>query len=179
MPEHSDADPDAVARDDAIVEQLRAGGAPDGYAEAYLADLRDRVDTPVAGSALAAVDGAAGFDDPARNPIAFLPVDDDPAGVTYSRFVGSDGSPDALFETGAHVRAHLSMIATRDDNADTRAEDVQLTYRPQDGGTLIVGYLPDAAPTAPYLDAGYNPDTDHTGHTFERWVPDKSDEVDR
>lgn len=112
------------------------------------------------------------------------------SGLTYSRFVAAAAldpaaageGPDVLADTVAHLRAHLSSIADPDDDEDTHAADVHVELHKQPDGILVVGYLADAQPDAPYLREGYDPDTDHTGHTFTRWVPDGIDDdggVDR
>lgn len=77
-----------------------------------------------------------------------------PHGLRYSRFVAAGGS---IAETEAHVRAHLSSIADSDDDPDTHAADVEISYWEADGGTLIVGFLPGAQATAPYLQPGHDP----------------------
>lgn len=96
-------------------------------------------------------------------PTAMLPTADrheppgeEPPGLTYSRFVPTEAGFAALVDTEEHVRAHLSAVADTDDDPDTRAEDVQIEHRPQGNGTLIVGVLPNAEPTAPYLQPGYD-----------------------
>jgi hypothetical protein len=56
-----------------------------------------------------------------------------------------------------HVRAHLSAVATPDDNPDTYADTVHINQVDQDGGVLVVGEL-DAEPDADYLMPGFYPD---------------------
>lgn len=58
-----------------------------------------------------------------------------------------------------HVRAHLSAVATPDDNPDTHAAAVHIELRDQDGGQLVLGEL-DAEPVADYLRDDYDPETD-------------------
>jgi hypothetical protein len=77
-------------------------------------------------------------------------------GMTYSRFVPASAGADALFETERHVRAHLSAVATTDDDPDTHADQVTVVFHPQPDGTLLVGHL-NATPTAPYLAPGHDP----------------------
>jgi hypothetical protein len=56
-----------------------------------------------------------------------------------------------------HVRAHLSAVATPDDNPDTYADAVHISQVDQDGGVLVVGDL-DREPVADYLRGDFNPD---------------------
>lgn len=97
-------------------------------------------------------------------PTAMLPPADrheppgeEPPGLTYSRFVPFTAGFPALVDTEAHVRAHLSSVADADDDPDTRSEDTRVEHRPQESGTLIVGFLPNAEASAPYLQPGYDP----------------------
>lgn len=58
-----------------------------------------------------------------------------------------------------HVVAHLSAVASADDDPETSAEDVRVTVvaHPNDPTMLrIVGQL-DAEPDAPYLKPDYDP----------------------
>lgn len=85
-----------------------------------------------------------------------IPVMRPDEGLTYSRFVPATVDADALCETERHIRAHLSAIATVDDNPDTHAEQVRVEFHPRTDGTLLTGYLA-AAPVAPYLEPGHDP----------------------
>lgn len=78
-------------------------------------------------------------------------------GLTYSRFVADNAPPGALHQTEAHVRAHLSAVADRDDDPDTRADDVELRHERYEAGVLIVGFLPGGRAQAPYLEPGHDP----------------------
>lgn len=79
--------------------------------------------------------------------------------LVYSRFIADSAPQDAFSETVAHVRAHLSSVATVGDDPDARAPEVRIEYVGQTGGQLVVGRLTGHA-TAPYLEDGYDPDTE-------------------
>lgn len=67
--------------------------------------------------------------------------------------------PAALEQERAHVIAHLSAVASADDDPETNADDVRVTVidHPERADLLrIVGDL-DAQPDAPYLRADFNP----------------------
>jgi len=89
--------------------------------------------------------------------------------LTYSRFVAAGAPDDALTVTEAHVREHLSSVATADDNPTWFAGEVEIEHRDQDDGVLIVGHLDGLVAKAPYLAEDYDPDTSDTGHTFTPW----------
>ena len=75
--------------------------------------------------------------------------------LTYSRW-----SPhDLVAEVESHVRAHLSSVATPDDDPVALASDVWIRREGQGGGVLIVGEL-NAEPVALYLMPGFHPDDD-------------------
>ena len=81
--------------------------------------------------------------------------------MEYSRFVPTSAGELAVIDTVDHVRAHLSSIADSDDDPDTRAEDVEISYDYSNpAGVLVRGYL-DAEPNAPYLMPDFNPDDDN------------------
>ena len=74
--------------------------------------------------------------------------------MRYSRVTPFDQVP-AVTD---HIRAHLSAVATPDDNPTTLAGDVFIDLRDQhDGQVLVVGEL-NAPPDAPYLMPGFYPD---------------------
>jgi hypothetical protein len=78
--------------------------------------------------------------------------------VRYVRDVPT-GDQDAIDAQRAHVVAHLSAIASADDDPQTNADDVQVwaIQHPDDPALVrIVGEL-DAEPDAPYLRPGYDP----------------------
>lgn len=69
------------------------------------------------------------------------------------------GDDAALEVEMAHVIAHLSAVASADDDPETNADDVvvRVIDHPDDPGLLrVVGEL-DAEPDAPYLKPGYDP----------------------
>jgi len=77
--------------------------------------------------------------------------------LIYTRDLAVGYSFAALQAAHAHVRAHLSAVATADDDPATRADDVTVTHETlPDGGVRVVGSL-DAEPDAPYLAPGYEP----------------------
>lgn len=73
--------------------------------------------------------------------------------MRYTRWTPFDQVP----ATVEHVRAHLSAVASPDDNPDTHADDVHIDMRDHDGGVLVFGEL-DADPVADYLRDGFDPD---------------------
>lgn len=79
--------------------------------------------------------------------------------LVYSRFIADTAPRDSFDEVVAHVRAHLSSVATVGDDPDARAPEVRIEYVGQTGGQLIVGRLSGHA-TAPYLDPGFDPDAE-------------------
>lgn len=88
--------------------------------------------------------------------------------LTYSRFVPK-GHPDgALIETGLHVKAHLSSVASPDDDPERFADEVQINYLDREDGWLVTGEL-NRPPRAAYLEEDYDPDDDRTGHAFTPW----------
>lgn len=69
------------------------------------------------------------------------------------------GDDAALAAERAHVIAHLSAVASADDDPDTHADDVRVwNERHPDNPALvrIMGEL-DADPDAPYLQPGHDP----------------------
>lgn len=75
--------------------------------------------------------------------------------LTYSRWAPADAVPDTI----DHVRAHLSSVATPDDNPDTYADNVDITLEKDGDGLRITGVL-DAEADAPYLRADFTPEAD-------------------
>jgi hypothetical protein len=76
--------------------------------------------------------------------------------LRYSRSTTRDTVPAAE----AQVRAHLSAIATEDDNPATHAAEVRIEQADDDNGdVLVIGEL-DAEPNAPYLRPGFTPEQD-------------------
>lgn len=86
--------------------------------------------------------------------------------MEYSRFVALDAIDTGLAETIEHVRAHLSEIATADDNPNTLADEVLLEFRYigkkklADRGILVTGVLKDSQPVAAYFAPSFDPDED-------------------
>ena len=75
--------------------------------------------------------------------------------LTYSRW-----SPvEKAYEVTAHVRAHLSSIATPDDDPDMFAADVDIVVVAEGNGIRITGSL-DREPIAPYLRDDFDPEDD-------------------
>jgi hypothetical protein len=76
--------------------------------------------------------------------------------LTYSR-----RSPlDAVADVEEHVRAHLSAVASPDDDGTVHAAEVRIRHEdPGDDGVLVVGEL-DAEANAPYLRPGFTPEQD-------------------
>ena len=69
-------------------------------------------------------------------------------------------SPDESVDTViAHVRAHLSSIASPEDNPDAFADQVAIVLEDVDGGVLVHGEL-DAEPAADYLRDDWTPEQD-------------------
>lgn len=78
--------------------------------------------------------------------------------MRYVRDVPADDYP-AIDAERAHVIAHLSAVASEDDDPETSADDVQVwVIAHPDEPTLVrvVGEL-DAEPNAPYLRPGFDP----------------------
>ena len=69
------------------------------------------------------------------------------------------GDQDAIDGERAHVIAHLSAVASADDDPETNADDVRvwIERHPDDPAQVrIVGEL-DAEPVAPYLRPDFDP----------------------
>jgi len=73
--------------------------------------------------------------------------------LTYSRWAPADAVPDTI----DHVRAHLSSVATPDDNPDTYTAAVNVTLTQEGDGILVTGTL-DREPVADYLRSDFDPD---------------------
>lgn len=75
--------------------------------------------------------------------------------LTYSRW-----SPQEVAgEVAAHVREHLSSVATVDDDPERYAADVDITAVGNADGILITGAL-DREPVADYLRDDFDPEQD-------------------
>ena len=83
--------------------------------------------------------------------------------MIYTRDLPEDADQSTVDEVIAHVRAHLSAVASADDDPETNADDVTVRTEHREGRIVIIGEL-DAEPDAPYLKPGYDPYED---------VPDK------
>lgn len=90
--------------------------------------------------------------------------------LTYSRWT----PPHALAEVESHVRAHLSSVATEDDDPVALSADVVITRTEQDDGILVTGEL-DAEPVADYLRDGWTPEQDIENNPLS--VPSIEDEL--
>ena len=93
--------------------------------------------------------------------------------MRYRRDVPADDQR-AIDLTVEHVRAHLSSVATEDDDPDTLAEDVtvEVVAHPEgcDDLVSIIGELA-AEPNAPYLRDDYDPDSENRGYSLPAgWV---------
>lgn len=75
--------------------------------------------------------------------------------LTYSRWCPQEAGSD----TAAHVRAHLSSIASPDDDPDQFAEEVDIVAVAHDDGVKITGTL-DREPVADYLRDDFDPEQD-------------------
>ena len=75
--------------------------------------------------------------------------------TTYSRW----STAAAAAETEAHVRAHLSAVASPDDDPDQYAEQVVISRVDQRDGVLITGVLAHD-PVADYLHPAFDPEAD-------------------
>lgn len=75
--------------------------------------------------------------------------------MRYSRW----SPPATVAEVESHVRAHLSSVATPDDDPMRLAGNVVITRVRQDGGVLVIGEL-DAEPVADYLRDDWTPEQD-------------------
>ena len=83
--------------------------------------------------------------------------------MIYTRDLPEDADQAAVDEATAHVRAHLSAVASADDNPDTSADDVLVRTEPRAGRLFIIGEL-NAEPDAPYLRPGFDPEDDVRGN---------------
>lgn len=75
--------------------------------------------------------------------------------LTYSRWTPDEAEPDTV----AHVRAHLSAVASPDDNPDMYAAEVEISREDKDGGLLVTGSL-DRVAVADYLRSDWTPEQD-------------------
>lgn len=75
--------------------------------------------------------------------------------LTYARW-----SPqETASEVAAHVRAHLSSVATADDDPDRYAAEVDIAVTVKGNGVRVAGSL-DREPVAAYLRADFDPEQD-------------------
>jgi hypothetical protein len=79
--------------------------------------------------------------------------------IPYTRDLPEDAAQDLVDATIAHVRAHLSGVASADDDPDTNADDVRVHTEHRDGRIFVIGEL-DAEPDAPYLRPDFDPEQD-------------------
>lgn len=79
--------------------------------------------------------------------------------MRYARDVPRVSPPEVMLKTVQHIQAHLSSIATEDDNPTARAGDVLVEYAVVGDVLRITGSL-DAEPVAPYLRDDWTPEQD-------------------
>jgi hypothetical protein len=89
--------------------------------------------------------------------------------LTYSRWAPADAVP----ETIDHVRAHLSSVATPDDDPTRYADEVDVTLAKDGDGILISGQL-DREPVADYLRPDFDPEAEAAANPLS--VPSIEDE---
>lgn len=75
--------------------------------------------------------------------------------LTYSRWSPVEQASDVA----AHVRAHLSSVASVDDDPGEFADEVDVTAVGDGDGVRITGTL-DRDPVADYLRPGFDPEQD-------------------
>jgi hypothetical protein len=75
--------------------------------------------------------------------------------VTYARWCPQETASDVA----AHVRAHLSSVASEDDDPARFAEEVDISVAVDGDGILITGTL-DREPVADYLREDFDPEQD-------------------
>lgn len=75
--------------------------------------------------------------------------------LTYSRWTPQEVAGDVAI----HVRAHLSSIATEDDDPDRYADEVDIVVVADGDGLLVTGTL-ERDPVADYLREGFDPEDD-------------------
>ena len=75
--------------------------------------------------------------------------------LTYSRWCPQE----VAGEVAAHVRAHLSAVATEDDDPDRYAGEVDIAVAVEGDGVRVTGSL-DRDPVAAYLRPGFDPEQD-------------------
>jgi hypothetical protein len=83
--------------------------------------------------------------------------------MIYTRDLPEDADQAAVDDAITHVRAHLSAVASADDDPDTNADDVRVRTEHRDGRLFVIGEL-DAEPDAPYLRPGFDPEDDVRGN---------------
>lgn len=76
--------------------------------------------------------------------------------MRYSRDVPVGSSAEVILHTEEHIRAHLSSVATPDDDPNARAEDVRIELAVVGDQIRITGVL-DAPPVAAYLRDDFDP----------------------
>lgn len=89
--------------------------------------------------------------------------------LTYSRWAPGDAVPDTI----DHVRAHLSSVATPDDDPGRYADEVDIVLDKDGDGLLITGRL-DREPVADYLRDGFDPEAEAAANPLS--VPSIVDE---
>lgn len=89
--------------------------------------------------------------------------------MTYSRWAPQE----VASEVAGHVRAHLSSIATEDDDPERYAADVDVVVVADGDGLLITGQL-DREPVADYLRPDFDPEAEAAANPLS--VPSIVDE---
>lgn len=89
--------------------------------------------------------------------------------LTYARWAPADAVP----ETIDHVRAHLSSIATADDDPDRFADEVDIMLAKDGDGLRITGRLAREA-VADYLRDDFDPEAEAAANPLS--VPSIEDE---
>lgn len=79
--------------------------------------------------------------------------------LTYARWSPVEKAGDVA----VHVRAHLSSVASADDDPDEYAAEVDVTAAADGDGVLITGTL-DRDPVADYLRPDFDPEQDVTAN---------------
>jgi hypothetical protein len=93
--------------------------------------------------------------------------------IIHSRFVAFNTRTDSVSLTEEHVRAHLSSIASPDDDENLYAREVRITYQVEENGIRVHGEL-DREPDAPYLRDDFDPEQDVTDNPLS--VPSIAEE---
>lgn len=77
--------------------------------------------------------------------------------IRYIRDAPLGTSDEVLDQVEAHVRAHLSAVASETDDPEVFADYVQITQEVIPYECIRIAGVLDAEPDAPYLRHGYDP----------------------